>query len=85
MQLDMNEHEEIAKLRLSELRKHLAKVDHELHKALPADSEDHSSVRVLDHGMRTVPTAHGFTVPFAPIILVLDGFRIARKFLLRGC
>jgi RNA polymerase-binding protein DksA len=43
MQLDMNEHEEIAKAlksRLLELRKHLAKVDHELHKALPADSED---------------------------------------------
>ena len=39
----MNEHEEIAKVlkaRLSELRAHLAKVDHELHKLLPADSED---------------------------------------------
>ena len=39
----MNEHEEIAKAlkaRLSELRTHLAKVDHELHKPLPADSED---------------------------------------------
>jgi len=43
MQLDMNEHEEIAKalkMRLSELRTHLAKVDRELHKLLPADSED---------------------------------------------
>jgi DNA-directed RNA polymerase specialized sigma24 family protein len=42
MQLDMNEHEEIAKTlkaRLSELRTHLAKVDRELRKALPADSE----------------------------------------------
>ena len=39
----MNEHEEIAKAlnaRLSELRAHLAKVDRELHKLLPADSED---------------------------------------------
>ena len=37
----MNEHEEIAKaLKISELRTHLAKVDHELHKLLPADSED---------------------------------------------
>jgi DnaK suppressor protein-like, N-terminal domain len=39
----MNEHEEIAKAlkaRLSELRTHLAKVDRELHKRLPADSED---------------------------------------------
>ena len=39
----MNEHEEIAKAlkaRLSELRMHLAKVDRELHKWLPADSED---------------------------------------------
>ena len=39
----MNEHEEIAKAlkaRLSELRTHLAKVGHELHKTLPADSED---------------------------------------------
>ena len=39
----MNEHEEIAKAlkaRLSELRTHLAKVDRELHKLLPADSED---------------------------------------------
>ena len=39
----MNEHEEIAKVlkaRLSELRAHLAKVDRELHKLLPADSED---------------------------------------------
>jgi DnaK suppressor protein len=39
----MHEHEEIAKAlraRLSELRNHLAKVDRELHKPLPADSED---------------------------------------------
>jgi RNA polymerase-binding protein DksA len=39
----MNEHEEIAKAlkaRLSELRTHLAKIGHELHKTLPADSED---------------------------------------------
>ena len=39
----MNEHEEIAralKTRLSELRTHLAKVDRELHKALPADSKE---------------------------------------------
>ena len=42
----MNDHEEIEeiakalKMRLSELRTHLAKVDHELHKPLPADSED---------------------------------------------
>jgi len=39
----MNEHEKTAKAlkaRLSELRTHLAKVDRELHKALPADSED---------------------------------------------
>jgi DnaK suppressor protein len=39
----MNEHEEIAKalkMRLSELRTHLAKVEYELHKPLPADSED---------------------------------------------
>ena len=37
----MNEHEETAKAlkaRLSELRTHLAKVDHELQKPLPADS-----------------------------------------------
>jgi DnaK suppressor protein-like, N-terminal domain len=43
MQRDMNEYEEIAKAlkaRLSELRMHLAKVDRELHKSLPADSED---------------------------------------------
>jgi DnaK suppressor protein len=43
MQLDMNEHEEIAKalkMRLSELRTHLAKVGQELHKPLPADSEE---------------------------------------------
>jgi RNA polymerase-binding protein DksA len=39
----MNEHQEIAralKTRLSELRTHLAKVERELHKTLPADSED---------------------------------------------
>jgi RNA polymerase-binding protein DksA len=39
----MSEHEEIAralKMRLSELRTHLAKVGHELQKRLPADSED---------------------------------------------
>ena len=39
----MNEHEKTAKAlkaRLSELRTHLAKVDRELHKALPADSQD---------------------------------------------
>jgi DnaK suppressor protein-like, N-terminal domain len=43
MQADMNEHEEIAKsleMRLSELRTHLAKVGQELHKLLPADSEE---------------------------------------------
>jgi len=42
-QRDMIEHEEIAKAltaRLSELRTHLAKVDRELHKMLPADSEE---------------------------------------------
>ena len=42
-QRDMNEHEEIAKAltaRLSELRTHLAKVHRELHKMLPADSEE---------------------------------------------
>jgi RNA polymerase-binding protein DksA len=40
---DMNEHDEIEKAlkaRLSELRTHRAKVDRELHKLLPADSED---------------------------------------------
>lgn len=39
----MNEHEEIAKalkVRLSELRNHLRKVERELHKPLPADSEE---------------------------------------------
>ena len=39
----MNEHEEIAKAltaRLSELRTHLAKVDRELRKMLPADFEE---------------------------------------------
>jgi RNA polymerase-binding protein DksA len=43
MQPEMNEHEEIAKAlkaRLSELRTLLAKVDQDLHKPLPADSED---------------------------------------------
>src|SRR5690349_13210865 len=43
MNCDMNEHEEIAKAlraRLSELQTHLAKVDRELQKPLPADSED---------------------------------------------
>jgi RNA polymerase-binding protein DksA len=42
----MTEHEEIAKAlkaRLSELRTHLAKVDRELRKALPADSEDQAT------------------------------------------
>ena len=40
---DMNAHQEVAsalKARLSELRKHLAKVDREVHKPLPVDSED---------------------------------------------
>ena len=39
----MNEHEKIEKAlkaRLSELRTHVAKVNRELHKSLPADSED---------------------------------------------
>jgi len=42
-QRDVNEHEEIAKAltaRLSELRTHLAKVDRELRKMLPADFEE---------------------------------------------
>jgi RNA polymerase-binding protein DksA len=45
-QRDMSEHEEIAtalKARLSELRTHHAKVDRELHKQLPADSEEQAS------------------------------------------
>ena len=40
---EMNEYKEIEtalNTRLSELRTHLAKIDHELHKLLPADSED---------------------------------------------
>jgi DnaK suppressor protein len=43
MQRDMSEHEKIEKAltaRLSELRTHVAKVDRELHKLLPADSEE---------------------------------------------
>ncbi len=39
----MNDYEKIAKtlkIRLSELRTHLGKVDRELHKLLPADSEE---------------------------------------------
>jgi hypothetical protein len=43
MQREMNEHEKIEKalrVRLSELRTRLVKVDRELHKPLPADSED---------------------------------------------
>jgi RNA polymerase-binding transcription factor len=43
MQADMNDYDELAKalkMRLSELRSHLAKVDRELHKLLPADSEE---------------------------------------------
>lgn len=43
MQADMNDYEKIAKTlktRLAELRAHLAKVDRELHKPLPADSEE---------------------------------------------
>jgi RNA polymerase-binding transcription factor len=43
MPREMNEHEEIAKAlkaRLSELRTLLAKVDHDLQRPLPADSED---------------------------------------------
>jgi RNA polymerase-binding transcription factor DksA len=42
-QRDMNEHDEIAKAltaRLSELRTHLAEVERELHKMLPADFEE---------------------------------------------
>jgi RNA polymerase-binding protein DksA len=42
-QQDMNKHEDIAKAlnaRLSELQRHLSKVDTELHKRLSADSED---------------------------------------------
>jgi DnaK suppressor protein len=42
----MNEHEKIEKAlkaRLSELRTHLAKVDRELHRLLPADSEDQAT------------------------------------------
>src|SRR5215470_14717386 len=44
----------------------------------------YSSIGILDHGMRTIPTAHGFTVPLALFILVLDCFRVTGKFLLRG-
>jgi hypothetical protein len=44
----------------------------------------YSSIGVLDRDMRAIPTANGFTVPLAPIILVLDGFRITGKFLLCG-
>jgi DnaK suppressor protein len=43
MQVDMNDHEKIAKalkMRLSELGPHLVKVERELHKPLAADSEE---------------------------------------------
>ena len=42
----MNDHEKIAKTlkaRLAELRTHLAKVDRELHKLLPADFEEQAT------------------------------------------
>src|SRR6516225_1051848 len=44
----------------------------------------YSGIGILDHGMRTIPTAHGFTVPLAFLILVLDCFHVTGKFLLRG-
>ena len=43
------------KMRLSELRTHLAKVDHELHKLLPADSEDQA---IELENQEAVPTAN---------------------------
>jgi len=46
MQVDMNDYEEIAKalkMRLSELRPHLAKIDRELHKLLPPDFEEQAT------------------------------------------
>jgi hypothetical protein len=41
-----------------------------------------SSIHVLDDGARAVSAAGGFRVPLALAILVLDGFRVARDFLL---
>jgi RNA polymerase-binding transcription factor len=46
MQVDMNDYDELAnalKMRLSELRAHLAKVDRELHQLLPADFEEQAT------------------------------------------
>jgi len=46
MHVNMNDHEKIAKTlkaRLAELRTHLAKVDRELHKLLPADFEEQAT------------------------------------------
>jgi uncharacterized membrane protein YphA (DoxX/SURF4 family) len=41
-------------------------------------------ILVLDDGMRAVSAAGGFRVPLALVILVFDGFRVARDFLLLG-
>jgi hypothetical protein len=49
----------------------------------PAVGRD-GSILVLDDGVRAVSAAGGFRVPLALVILVLDGFRVARDFLLLG-
>ena len=53
----MHEHEQIAqtlKMRLSELRKHLVKVEHELQKPLAADSEDQAIERENQEALEVI-------------------------------
>jgi len=54
------------------------------HRALTLRAELKSLNPRFDDGVRTVPAAGPFRVPRALVILVLDGFRVARDFLLRG-
>jgi hypothetical protein len=49
-----------------------------------ADCAANGSILVLDDGVRAVSASGGFRVPFALVILVFDGFRVAGDFLLLG-
>src|SRR5262245_6674615 len=53
-------------------------------RAITLRAELDRSIYVPDNSVWAVSAAGGFHVPLALVILVLDGFRVARDFLLRG-
>ena len=75
-------HEEIAKVlkaRLSELRTHLAKVGRELHKRLPADSEDQAIELENQKALEVIKNTESTEIHQIEAALRQPGARHARR------